>query len=282
MKNFRDDNSPFFLLSLGCLKRIQDAKWPLYLKAFLFKFCNIPPTSIALISIAKTTPSKTEQMNDFIGNNIKTIVEWGQLTMAIPVLLGIIAIFFIVRKNKYYLPKGFFSWLGTIFLSILILFSSLVIARITVIKPGAKAIITQLDGLVGEKAPNLEFLAISDTSQKNISDYEGRVVLVNFWATWCRPCLKEMPDLNRLQKDYQGKGLTILAISDETMEAVNTYAARAPFDAIPGLVETFDWVDLGSERPATFLVDRDGIVREYFTGSYSYEHFEEKVLNYLD
>lgn len=59
--------------------------------------------------------------------------------------------------------------------------------------------------------------ALKDLSGKTVkfSDLRGKVVLVNFWATWCPPCRKEMPDLNGLQKEYGSKGLVILSITND-------------------------------------------------------------------
>jgi peroxiredoxin len=54
---------------------------------------------------------------------------------------------------------------------------------------------------------------------------KGKVVLVNFWATWCPPCRKEMPDLEALYNEFKGKGLVILAISDETLDKVKPFIA---------------------------------------------------------
>ena len=55
----------------------------------------------------------------------------------------------------------------------------------------------------------------------------GKVVLVNFWATWCPPCRKEMPDLDALYRRFKDQGFVILAISDEEADKVKTLSVRA-------------------------------------------------------
>jgi peroxiredoxin len=60
----------------------------------------------------------------------------------------------------------------------------------------------------------------------NLRDLKGKVVLVNFWATWCPPCLKEIPDLEALYERFKGQGLVILAISDEDAGKVEPFVAK--------------------------------------------------------
>jgi peroxiredoxin len=66
--------------------------------------------------------------------------------------------------------------------------------------------------------------------QWSLKDLRGKVVLVNFWATWCPPCRKEMPDLNALHKRFQGQGLVVLAISDEEEPVVRKFLSENPYD----------------------------------------------------
>ena len=221
-------------------------------------------------------------MNEFIGNHIKTIANWGQLISIGICLIGLLALYLLGRKNKYFLPKGIFAWLLAFISIFIILLSTLVFARITQIKPGVQVILNQLDGLVNQPAPTLAFQDVVTGNQYQISDFHGKVVLLNFWATWCAPCLKEMPDLNQLQSDFKEEGLVVLAISDETEKRLLPYIKKHPFKAICGRVDNFDWSDLNSERPATFLIDKKGIIRAYYTGPYDYEFFADKIKPYLE
>ena len=93
-----------------------------------------------------------------------------------------------------------------------------------------------------------------------LSDLRGKVVLVNFWATWCTPCRREMPDLDKLQARFGQQGLVVLSISDEDQTKV------APFIASSGyrptvLLDPGDTVhkEFHIEGiPKTYLIDRDG------------------------
>jgi thiol-disulfide isomerase/thioredoxin len=62
-----------------------------------------------------------------------------------------------------------------------------------------------------------------------LKQLHGKVVLVNFWATWCPPCRKEMPDLEKLHQRFGPKGLVILAISDENSDKVTPYIAQGKY-----------------------------------------------------
>ena len=89
---------------------------------------------------------------------------------------------------------------------------------------------------------------------------KGKVVLVNFWATWCPPCRKEMPDLEALYKEFSAKGLVILAISDEDAAKVNPFIAEKKY-SYPILLDPGGKVNklmAVDGIPKTFVHDREG------------------------
>jgi peroxiredoxin len=93
-----------------------------------------------------------------------------------------------------------------------------------------------------------------------LKSLQGKVVLINFWATWCPPCRKEMPDLDTLYQRFKGQGLVILAISDEEADKVKPYLAerKATFPILldPGrkVNELFRIHGI----PKSFVYDRNG------------------------
>jgi peroxiredoxin len=103
---------------------------------------------------------------------------------------------------------------------------------------------------------------LSDLTGKSwtLSSLRGKVVLVNFWATWCPPCRKEMPDLDKLSKRYSSKGLVVLSISDEDASRLNPYIATNkityPILMDPGrkVTESFHVDGI----PKSFIFDREG------------------------
>lgn len=127
---------------------------------------------------------------------------------------------------------------------------------------------------VGKRAPVFE-LATTDNKKVKLTDYAGKVVILNFWASWCGPCRAEMPSLNRLYEDFKDKGLVVLAVSiDRSVEAVLSLKSEK------GLTFTIlmdpekevyfdDYAVLA--LPTTFLIDTDGIIREKFIGEIKWD-----------
>jgi peroxiredoxin len=103
---------------------------------------------------------------------------------------------------------------------------------------------------------------LTDLQGKNwtLHDLRGKVVLVNFWATWCPPCRKEMPDLNALYQQFKDEGLVVLAISDEDANKVKPFLAERPVNypilLDPGRkVNEIFHID---GIPKSFVYDREG------------------------
>jgi peroxiredoxin len=89
---------------------------------------------------------------------------------------------------------------------------------------------------------------------------KGKVVLLNFWATWCPPCRKEMPDMDKLYKELESKGLVVLAVSDEDRPTVEQFLAKTPY-SFPVLLDpgrTVNKAFMVEGIPKSFIFDRDG------------------------
>jgi peroxiredoxin len=94
----------------------------------------------------------------------------------------------------------------------------------------------------------------------HLRELKGKVVLVNFWATWCPPCRKEMPDLETLWQEFRGKGLVVLAISDEERGKVEPFIAEKKY-SFPVLLDEGRKVGEMMKVegiPKTFIYDREG------------------------
>jgi len=99
---------------------------------------------------------------------------------------------------------------------------------------------------------------------------EGEVVLLNFWATWCPPCRKEMPSMAELHRKYAAKGLTVVAISvDRDVDDLSAFVReyKLPFQVLHD-AESKTSHSYGVFRyPETFLIDRQGQVRYHLVGA---------------
>ncbi len=121
---------------------------------------------------------------------------------------------------------------------------------------------------LGSKAPDFKaFTLDSLPRERRLSDYRGKVLLINVWATWCLPCRVEMPSIEALNKAYAAKGLKIVAVSiddpgtDATIRAfVKQYGLT--FDVLHDPQGTIsDAYDVGG-YPETFIVGKDGVIRK--------------------
>lgn len=115
-----------------------------------------------------------------------------------------------------------------------------------------------------EPAPEITFSDATGNTLR-LADFKGKVVLVNLWATWCAPCVKEMPALDRLQAKLGGADFTVLALSIDR----EGLAKVQPFFAANKIGALAPYLDPGGRSPAQFgarglpttlLIDRDGTV----------------------
>ena len=118
-----------------------------------------------------------------------------------------------------------------------------------------------------------------------LKEQRGRVVMVNFWATWCAPCRQEMPHLNRLYEKYRGAGFVLLGVNvdDDTAKAAEVAAKLGV--TFPVLLDTEKSVSKlydVSTMPSTMIIDRDGKVRYVHRGYLAgYEDSYEKQIREL-
>jgi len=123
---------------------------------------------------------------------------------------------------------------------------------------------------VGSRAPDFRLMDL-DGKAVSLSDYQGKVVLLNFWATWCGPCRVEMPAMEALYRRMQSKGLVILAVSvDQEGTAVTRPFQEALGLSFPILHDQDYEVGLtygARTLPMTFAIDRQGIIRQLVFGS---------------
>lgn len=115
-------------------------------------------------------------------------------------------------------------------------------------------------------APTLSYFDTGGT-RRTLADLHGRVVLLNFWATWCAPCRSEMPMLSKLQREHADEGLIVLYVSLEEPEVLAPFLAANHFDGIHGrLDEAAQYYDAGKFYPLSFLISREGRVAQRWSG----------------
>jgi thiol-disulfide isomerase/thioredoxin len=129
-------------------------------------------------------------------------------------------------------------------------------------------------------APRLTLKAINGRAL-SLSNYKGKVVLLNFWATWCAPCRAEMPDLVRLQRENRKRGLQVIGVTyppQDLREARRFLRSiKVNYPVAIGDELTKSQFDPGETLPLTVVIDRTGTIREIIQGILFSDEFEEKV-----
>lgn len=134
---------------------------------------------------------------------------------------------------------------------------------------------------VGRPVPEIVFRRLPDGAPARLADFKGRVVLLNLWASWCGPCIHELPALHALEDRLGPSGLVVVALSDESFDDVRAFAARYELPALAGSAEGFPWLPLEGFRPYSLVIDRKGILRASVFGTLDAEGFEAMIRPYL-
>jgi|SRR6202171_1858137 len=149
------------------------------------------------------------------------------------------------------------------------------------------------DANAGKPAPDL---TLKDLDGKDISlaQYRGKVVLVNFWATWCDPCRVEIPWLIEMQQKYSSRGFTVLgvAMDEEGRSVVAPFVEKERFDVSGGKSQMNYPIVVGGDAaadkfggllgyPTSILISRDGRQIKRITGLISYDEIAKVIESQL-
>jgi peroxiredoxin len=134
----------------------------------------------------------------------------------------------------------------------------------------------------GQRAPEFSLPSLKGTTV-TLGSMKGKVVLVDFWAQWCEPCKKELPQLDRLAKEYAAKGVVIVAVNidkqrDNAERMVKQLGVSLPvlLDPAGSVAGTYDL----PKMPTSFVIDKKGIVRfvnEGFDGPKDVDRFKQEL-----
>ena len=146
----------------------------------------------------------------------------------------------------------------------------------------------------GKPAPDFTLKDLDDKNV-NLSQFKGKVVLVNFWATWCDPCRVEIPWLIEMQQKYSAKGFTVLgvAMDEEGKSVVTPFVQKEQFEIDGGGKSLMNYpIVIGDEQvvdkfgglfgyPTSVLISRDGKQIKRITGLISYDEIAQAIESQL-
>jgi peroxiredoxin len=145
---------------------------------------------------------------------------------------------------------------------------------------GADSTGKEPEGSSEKAAPDFALTNLSGQMVR-LSDFKGKIVLLDFWATWCPPCRTEIPDFVQLQKQYAGKGFTVLgvALDDEGVVVVKSLAEKlgVNYPLVIGNTQTAAKYGGIQALPTAFLIGRDGRILKTFVGARDKSEWEQII-----
>lgn len=134
--------------------------------------------------------------------------------------------------------------------------------------------------LINKPAANFELDGL-DGGRYRLSSYRGKVVFLNFWATWCEPCQRELPAFSAFSQEAEGHDAVVLAVNQaETPDQINTYFEEKGIHDITVLLDTNLDVNTAYNirgLPTTYVIDAEGVVRYLHIGEISVQDMRDYV-----
>lgn len=142
---------------------------------------------------------------------------------------------------------------------------------------------------VGGLAPSCQLNSLDQSQRYDLQRYKGKVVYVDFWASWCGPCIQSFPFMNKLENEFKDKGLAVVAINlDEELGDAKAFVTEHPVDFS---IATDPEQQCAKQfqvkaMPSSYLIDRNGVIREVHLGfrpgeAEQFRTVVEQILNEL-
>ncbi|MGD8925295.1 MAG: TlpA disulfide reductase family protein [Thioalkalispiraceae bacterium] len=136
--------------------------------------------------------------------------------------------------------------------------------------------------MVGSKRPEFSLKDV-DNKQHRIADWDGKVLIINFWATWCPPCRREIPAFIELEEKYREQGFSIVGVALDSRQAAIDYVDPMGIN-YPILVGDIDGIALSQQYgnklgvlPYTVIIDRQGTIRHVFAREVHLDEVEKLI-----
>lgn len=213
-------------------------------------------------------------LDRFLIDHRIAFATWGEWVTWATVAFAVFALWWLGRGEPRGIPR---SWRGRLLVVAALALGTLgLVVGATLRGPFWPIMETtrRIQHTLGRPVPEVVFRRLPDGAEVRLSSFRGRVVLLNLWATWCPPCVYEMPTLRALEADLASEGVAVVAVSDEPFEDVAAFAARVPLPTVTGTAPGFAWLPMAGSRPYTLVIDRTGVLRASVFGRLDRAGFE--------
>ena len=147
-------------------------------------------------------------------------------------------------------------------------------------RPDAKQMVKNM--YLDQPAPPLDLLTVEGGHRLDLKSYQGKVVLLEFWATWCGPCIGIMPHIKKLSQKYEKQGLNVIGVSREKPAKVKAFLKKRPavysMAVIPPKAKNDYFI---SSYPTFMLIDKDGSIVELYFGGGRLADLEKRIQSLL-
>jgi thiol-disulfide isomerase/thioredoxin len=191
-------------------------------------------------------------------------------------------LFTIVRdmaRRKYIVPKQKKEWTG---LFSDVFFLGLTVFLLNMIANNYEKPMEAVMQFKGKELPAFSYYNFNSGREEVLAEQSKRIIILNIWATWCPPCRKEMPELDELQKSFAGKGVLVLALSDESPDVINQYLSKNKFSFQSGYFsKSNNLINSINTRPVSILLV-DGKVVDIVVGARGFGFFSDWIKDQLN
>ncbi len=223
-------------------------------------------------------------MGRFLIENLEATIAVGSVLFGGLALACLVGIWRLGRGRRFFIPAGLGRKAAAGGLLLASFFSLLVVIYLLGPVSWVSRGLEPIRDAVGRPVADLAFFRLEDGEPASLADFAGRATVLNLWATWCPPCIEEMPALERLEQTYGERGLAVVTLSDESPETLRAFARDhpdVPLGSNSFYAEDMGWLSSCFSRPVTLFIDREGVLREFLLGGTDYDGFERRARRLL-
>ena len=196
-------------------------------------------------------------------------------------LLAIVWLIWYTRRSRSNRPQTALGWLNLLVALGLLVGSQGVLHHLNLLKTNGDS---QMLEFHGQLAPDIRFIQVDNGSEHSLSEFRGKVILLNFWRTSCLPCTEQMIHFETLYERYWDEEFIVINLSIEGVDRILTYLDQNPMKTIHASLDGMPQdVPYGiNSVPDILIIDREGIIRHTYSGGpRQYGYFISGIAPYL-